>query len=213
MWTRTGYWALLPFLILAVGGCASTPPERVSPAVPAKAAVSLPMCLPCSGQTGEIERLRQDVAIREEEVRELRSNERVQVKVLQESKREVTRAKVKLRRLATRADAASYIAEVEVALDSLRSSLGTGSNVPDIIAVQRLLDSTAAPFAEGDYGAAMDRAAEAEQLMARASDRQKRQPSHAHGIASAQSKARLKSTIAGKPRNRTVGMAPSRKNG
>ena len=59
--------------------------------------------------------------------RELRTNQREQVKVIQESTREVTRAKVKLRRLATQAEAASYIAEVEVALESSRAARGAAA--------------------------------------------------------------------------------------
>ena len=60
------------------------------------------------------------------ELRELRTNQREQVKVIQESTREATRAKVKLRRLATQAEAASYIAEVEVAMASLARGAGRG---------------------------------------------------------------------------------------
>jgi len=118
--------------------------------------------------------LRQELANRDAELRELRSSQRDQVKVLQESKREVTRAKIKLRRLATQADAASYIAEVEVAMSSLRSSLGAKSAPASLADAQSLLDSTAAPFAHGDYGVAMDRAAAAEQLIAAVADDQAR---------------------------------------
>jgi hypothetical protein len=121
--------------------------------------------------------LRQDLANRDGELRDLRSNQRDQVKVLQESTREVTRAKVKLRRLATQADAASYIAEVEVAMASLRSSLGATSTVPLVVLAQGILDSTAAPFAQGDYGVAIDRAAQAEQLIALVADDQVRRGS------------------------------------
>jgi hypothetical protein len=110
--------------------------------------------------------LRQDLANRDAELRELRSSQRDQVKVLQESTREAARAKVKLRRLATQADAASYIAEVEVAMESLRSSPGAKSDVQLMVLAQGLLESTAAPFAQGDYGEAMDRAAQAEELIA-----------------------------------------------
>lgn len=97
-----------------------------------------------------------------------------QVKVLQESTREASRAKVKLRRLATQADAASYIAEVEVAMDSWSSSIGSTSTVPLMTLARGILDSAAAPFARGDYGVAMDRAAQAEQLIAVGVDNQVR---------------------------------------
>jgi len=181
MWKRADRWALVAVLSFAASGCVTTPPAvpsaRTTVPVHLKASVSEPTCSPCGEQTREIERLRQDLSSRDAEVRELRSDQRVQVKVLQASKREVTRAKVKLRRLATRADAASYIAEVEVAMESLRSSLGATSSVPQIVAAQRLLESTATPFAQGDYGVAMDRAAEAEELIVVAADNQARRQS------------------------------------
>jgi hypothetical protein len=140
-------------------------------------------CPSCDDEARENARLRQDLAAREAELRDLRSSQRDQVKVLQESTREVTRAKVKLRRLATQADAASYIAEVEVAMESLRASPGTGSTVPLMSLAQSILQSTAVPFARGDYGVAMDRAAQAEQLItAVAADRSRpRSRSRAQG--------------------------------
>lgn len=134
--------------------------------MPLEAAIREPACPSCEEQTRAIVRLRQDLANRDAELRELRSSQRNQVKVLQESTQEVARAKVKLRRLATQADAASYIAEVEVAMESLRSSLGAKSDVQLMVLAQGLLESTAPPFAHGDYGEAMDRAAQAEELIA-----------------------------------------------
>ena len=147
----------------ALSGCVTPPP---TPPMPLETTVRKPTCPSCEEQTREIARLRQDLANREAERRDLRSNQRDQVKVLQESTREVTRAKVKLRRLASQADAASYVAEVEVAMELLRSSLGATSTVPLMVLAQRILESTAAPFAQGDYGVAMERAAQAEQLIA-----------------------------------------------
>jgi hypothetical protein len=158
------------FLLAAVlNGCAAppvaTPPPPPVP-VPLEATVQGPACPSCEDQSREVARLRQDLAAREAELRELRSNQREQVKVLQESTREVTRAKVKLRRLATQADAASYIAEVEVVQESLRASLSAKSTIHLMVLAQAILASTEVPFAQGDYGAAMDRAAQAEQLFA-----------------------------------------------
>ncbi len=144
---------------------------------PIEATIRERTCPSCDEQTREIARLRQDLANREAELRDLRSTQRDQVKVLQESTREVTRARVKLRRLATQVDAASYIAEVEVAMESLRSSLGATSTVPLMAVAQGILESTAAPFAQGDYGAAMDRAAQAEQLIALMADNRVRRGS------------------------------------
>jgi hypothetical protein len=154
---------------LALSGCVTPPPPPPAP-LPPPASVPLeatvPACPSCEEQTRANARLRQDLANRDAELRELRSSQRDQVKVLQESTREVARAKVKLRRLATQADAASYIAEVEVAMESLRSSLGARSDVQLMVLAQGILESTAAPFAQGDFGEAMDRAAQAEELIA-----------------------------------------------
>jgi hypothetical protein len=139
------------------------PASQASPPPEVKAIE--PTCPACEDQSREIARLRQELAIREEQLRDQRSSQRDQVKVLQESTREITRAKVKLRRLATQADTASYIAEVEVAMESLRGSVGGTSTIPLLALAQGILDTTAAPFAQGDYGVAMERAAQAEQLI------------------------------------------------
>lgn len=216
MWiSSTGgprHWRLLGLLSLAVAGCSSTPllpssatPARGQPGLPVAAAT----CAPCGEQTREVERLRMELATRDLEVAELRSNQRVQVKVLQESKREVTRAKVKVRRLATKPDAASYIAEVEVALASQRASTGGKSSDPRIAQAQRLLESTDAPFAQGDYGVAMDRAAEAEQLIMAVADvhTQRPSPTRAKMASHRRDKAPPKTTVAATPR---VRQAPTR---
>jgi hypothetical protein len=160
--------AVLASWAAVLQGCVAPPPAP-PPAplpIPIEATVRPPTCPSCEDQTREIARLKQELAAREAELRDLRSNQRDQVKVLQESTREVTRAKVRLRRLATQADAASYIAEVEVAMATLRSSLGANATPPLMMLAQGILASTAAPFAQGDYGMAMETAAQAEQLLA-----------------------------------------------
>jgi hypothetical protein len=119
----------------------------------------------CVDRSDELARLRQELAARDAELRELRASEREQVKAVQESTREITRARARMRRLATQADAASYIAEVEVALGAAQSP---AAQSPMLALGQSFLDAAQAPFAQGDYGTAMDRAAQAEQLVAAA---------------------------------------------
>lgn len=152
----------------ALSGCV-TPPLAVAPPAPVFApletAVREPTCPSCEAQNREVARLSQDLANREAELRDLRSSQRDKVKELQESTREATRARVRLRRLATQADAASYVAEVEVAMAALQASLGARSTVALLVLAKDILESTAAPYALGDYGGAMDRAAQAEQLI------------------------------------------------
>lgn len=145
---------------------------------PVAAAPAAPACPSCDDQHEVVARLRQDLADREAELRELRANQREQVKVIQESSRDATRAKVKLRRLATQAEAASYIAEVEVALESLRTAHRAAAAPPLLELAQSVLASAGGPFAHGDYGTAMDRAAQAEQLIAVAAGATTRARSH-----------------------------------
>lgn len=157
--------------VAALSACATPPPEPPPPepvAAPAITPVLEPMCPMCLDQSLEIARLRQDLAARDAELKDLRTNTREQAKVVQESTREVTRAKAKLRRLATQADAASYLAEVEVALKAQRAS--SAPDAPLLTLAQALLDAASAPFAQGDYATAMDRAAQAEQLIVVAGD-------------------------------------------
>lgn len=204
------FWVVIGLLGVAASGCVSKPPALPSAPEPVSrpraAALQESTCSSCAEQTREIGRLRQELANRDDQLRDLRSNQRDQVKVLQESKREVTRAKVKLRRLATRADAASYIAEVEVAMHSLRSSLGAKSAAPMMNLAQGLLESTDAPFAQGDYGLAIDRAAQAEQLIAAAADNQaqRRSPPRRKGQVPLQAGIPLKVTVDVTPRPRPL---------
>ena len=145
-------------------GCATAPPPAPEPAplVPAPGLPAPPpACAVCVDRTDEIARLRQELAAREAELRDLRSTQREQVKAVQESTREVTRAKARVRRLATQADAASYLAEVEVALEAARSATPS----PLLGLARAFLEAAQAPFAQGDYASAMDRAAQAEQLV------------------------------------------------
>jgi hypothetical protein len=204
-------WAVVWLLGSALSGCV-TPPAVPPPTVPVprETMVPAPTCPSCEEQTHEIARLRQDLANREAELRDLRANQRDQVKVLQESTREVTRAKARLHRLATQADAASYIAEVEVALESLRSSLGTTSKVPLMVLAKGILESTNAPFAQGEYGAAMDRAAQAEQLIVLVADNRlpSGSPARVPRAVPLQVAIPLKVTINSKLHRQPLGKAP-----
>jgi hypothetical protein len=161
--------SLVGLLAIVVAGCATPPPPVPEPVpAPREEPARLPPPAPCTCDEPyrEIARLKHDLANKEAEIRDLRSQQREQIKVLQESSRQAARATVKLHRLATQADAASYIAEVEVALATLRSSTEAGSGASLFAVAQEILQSAAAPFARGDYGAAMDRAAQAQQLIA-----------------------------------------------
>jgi type IV secretory pathway VirB10-like protein len=155
-----------------VAACATAPaPEPVAPPPPPPppVAVAEPACPVCVDRSDEMARLRQELATRDAELKELRTSQREQAKAVQESTREVTRARARQRRLATQADAASYLAEVEVAIEASRA-LPQAAQSPLLALAQSFLDAAQQPFAQADYGAAMDRAAQAEQLVAAVAD-------------------------------------------
>lgn len=156
-------------LVVALAGCATSPPEPPPPP-PAPMIVEVPAperaCPACDDQHREIARLRQELAARDAELRDLRNANREQAKSLQESTREVTRAREKTRRLATQADAASYIAEVEVTLAALRAAPTSPSTASLVAMASGFHAATVAPFAQRDYALAMERAAQAEALLA-----------------------------------------------
>jgi hypothetical protein len=162
-------WAGVGVVGMLIGGCATAPPPPPPPPpAPVETAVREPVCPTCEDASGELARLRQELASRETELRDLRAQQRDQARALQETTKQADRAKVKLRRFATQADAASYLAEVEVALAAARSTPAAGARNPLLSLAQEILDSSAAPFTHGDYGAAMDLAGQAEQLAATA---------------------------------------------
>jgi hypothetical protein len=73
---------------------------------------------------------------------------------LDEARREVVRSMAKLRTLATRAEAASAMAEAEIAFQTLRSAAGS-EVVLELNQAKRLLDMSAAEFNSQNYGGAL----------------------------------------------------------
>jgi hypothetical protein len=146
-------WSVAVLFGLIVAGCA-TPPPAPPPAPPQEPVREPPPPPPpvpcnCDEPNREIARLRQDLANKDIEIRELRAQHRDQVKALQESAKRAARANVKLHRFATQAGAASYIAEVEVALQTLRGTPDAGSRTSLIAVAEGMLQSATAAFARG----------------------------------------------------------------
>src|SRR6058998_3500624 len=73
---------------------------------------------------------------------------------LDDARREVVRAMAKLQSLATRAEAASGMAEAEIALQALRTS-GNPQGVPELGQAAQLLQLAAAEFDKKNYGGAL----------------------------------------------------------
>lgn len=144
-------WTLLVLWGLTIYGCAFQQPVN--------------LVIPNEEQQNEIIRLNKLLADKDLEISGLRANQQHQVKELKETTNQIARAEVKLRRVATEADVASRLAEVEVAMKVLQSNLNTGHEMPLQSLAQSLLDKASDYFKRNEYSASADHAAHAEQLI------------------------------------------------
>ena len=94
-----------------------------------------------------VSRLELELLEREAQVEDLQSR-------LDEATREVVRSMAKLQTLATRAEAASGMAEAEIAMQSLRSGSGQGA-IPEVNQVGGLLQMSTTEFNKQNYGGAL----------------------------------------------------------
>lgn len=116
-------------------------------------------------QQREIAQLQQALAEKDAEIERLRDQQNVQEHALKQTTGEAAQAEVKLRRLATHADAASQLAEIEVALQGLRAEAYPPRAAEQLTQAQRILDAGAAAFAQGDYTKAVDLAAQSQEII------------------------------------------------
>jgi hypothetical protein len=144
----------LPLLAWILSGCALLQPPAPPPAP-----------VVCDQQDREIVRLQQSLTEKDAEIQQLRAQRNVQAKELKQTTGEVARAEVRLRRLATQADAASQLAEVEVALQGMQTKTLTRRAAAQLAQAQHILDAGAASFAQGDYGAAVELAAQSQEII------------------------------------------------
>jgi uncharacterized coiled-coil protein SlyX len=146
---RTGF---LMLITLVASGCASKADPAPSPA---------PRSAP--GRNGpsrtdlekRIARLELGLMDKEAQVEELQTR-------LEETRQEVVRAMAKLQTLASRAEAASAIAEAEVALQPLKAAGQTPP--PEATQAGRLLRESSSEFDEENYGGALYLANQAKTL-------------------------------------------------
>ncbi|MFN2330004.1 MAG: SH3 domain-containing protein [Chromatocurvus sp.] len=148
----------LVLLISGLPGCALLQ----SPAPPSASPSASTLC---AEQDQQIGRLQQALAQKDAEIQQLRAKQNLQAQALEQTTGEVARAKVKLRRLATHAEAASQLAETEVTLQRLRSTQQSERADEQLARIQRILDAGAAAFAQGDYGVAVGLTAQAQELI------------------------------------------------
>ncbi|HZB28287.1 MAG TPA: SH3 domain-containing protein [Gemmatimonadales bacterium] len=133
--------------MLAVAGCSARQPESAAAPLSVARRQARAAAAVRAEQDRRISRLELAVLEKAAQVEELQAQ-------LDEAREEVVRAMAKLQTLASRAEAASSIAEAEVALQPLRVRKGQ-HNAPEASQGIRLLREAAAEFNEGNYGGAL----------------------------------------------------------
>jgi uncharacterized coiled-coil protein SlyX len=145
VWLRRPAGALLGALLL---GCprAATPvtpkAARDSAGAPARA-VARDTTLDQRAARLELRLVERDAQIEELNAR------------LDEARQEVVRAMAKLQTLASRAEAASAMAEAEIAVQGLRAAAGPQNGTPDVAQAGTLLQQSSAEFTKQNYGGAL----------------------------------------------------------
>jgi hypothetical protein len=143
---------------LTMSGCAG----KQSESAPAPAAAARRQARALAAARAE-----QDRRIAKLELALLEKNaqvEELQIR-LDEAREEVVRAMAKLQTLASRAEAASGMAEAEVALQPLKARSGQ-QNAPEAAQASRLLREASAEFTQENYGGALYLANQAKALAA-----------------------------------------------
>jgi hypothetical protein len=141
-------------IVLLGGGCKLPPPGgsapprdtphvRTPPPAPPR-----PVVVRDTALEQRAARLELSVLEKEAQVAELETR-------LDDARREVVRAMAKLQSLATRAEAASGMAEAEIAIQALRTSGGSGASIPELGQSAQLLQLSTGEFDRQNYGGAL----------------------------------------------------------
>ena len=146
---RAAYWAAVTLWWLNLSGCASMPSAPPGP---------------CTDLQQEISTLQQQLAAKDAEITRLQAQQQAREREREETTVQAARAEVKLRRFATEADAASRLAEVEVALETLQARPGAGDR-PLQALIRPLADMAEDSFKQGEFNAAVERSTQARQLI------------------------------------------------
>ena len=92
---------------------------------------------------------------RDAQIKQLEERLDSQQEMLDEAIQEVVRAKAKLRSLESKAEAASEMAEAEIAVKALKAQLAGQTRNPELIKAQELLKMSAQEFKKENYGGAV----------------------------------------------------------
>lgn len=153
-------------LLAALVGVGCTPGRPVNPPPPVRAprdsarvVTRAPAPVRDTALEQRAARLELKVLEQEAQVGELQSR-------LDDARREVVRAMAKLQSLATRAEAASGMAEAEIALQALRTANGSNSPSPEWAQGNQLLQLATGEFDQQNYAGALYLATEAKNAAA-----------------------------------------------
>jgi hypothetical protein len=107
----------------------------------------------------ELEERMSDIQLRllekDSQIKALEERLKSQQKVLDDAFLEVVRSKAKLRSVETKAEAASNMAEAEIAVKGLKLDLGAGDQDADVSRAEQLLKMSAEEFKSENYGGAL----------------------------------------------------------
>ena len=92
---------------------------------------------------------------RDAQIKQLEERLNSQQEMLDQAIQEVVRAKAKLRSLESKAEAASEMAEAEIAIKALKARLAGQTPNPELIKAQELLQMSAQEFKKENYGGAV----------------------------------------------------------
>jgi hypothetical protein len=158
--TALGHLACLVLLGVSpsLWGCAVKPVETAPPPTTAAGQQARAATAARAEQDRRLARLELTLLEKNAQVEELQSR-------LDQAREEVVRAMAKLQTLASRAEAASGIAEAEVALQPLRGR-STQQTAPEAAQASRLLREASSEFNQENYGGALYLANQAKALAA-----------------------------------------------
>ena len=103
----------------------------------------------------EIAKTKLRILEKEAQIRELEDRLDSQQKMLDEAIQEVVRAKAKLRSLESKAEAASEMAEAEIAVKALKVQLAARGEDPEVAKAEQLLKMSVEEFKKENYGGAL----------------------------------------------------------
>lgn len=124
----------------------------------------------------EIKRLQELIKKKDTLIRQQQAHQHSQDKEQQEASSEVARVQTRLHRLATKPSTASTIAEVEVAMESLKQAHNSDANQVLQQQAQSLLDAALASYNRNEYVAAMNYASQAQEFINMAADQNRQVP-------------------------------------